>query len=443
MTASRRRFLASGLGVALGAVAGCIELPGGTDPTATDSDPSGVGVETVATGFTAPVGVEFAPGAPEHYFVPDQTGVVHVVGPDGVRDDPLLDVRDRMVELRGYTEQGLLGLAFHPQFEDNRRLYVRYSAPVRGDTPDGYSHTFVLSEFRGGEDFRVDSDSERVLLEIPEPQSNHNAGAVAFGPDDYLYVAVGDGGGANDVGTGHVTDWYDANRGGNGQDVSENLLGSVLRIDVDAESDGKAYGIPESNPLVGEAGLDEQYAWGFRNPWRMSFTGDRFHVADVGQNRYEEVNLVEAGGNYGWNVREGAHCFSPSGGSPETCPQETPAGEPLVDPVVEYAHDDAELGGVSIIGGYEYTGDDVPALDGEYVFGDYQFGGELYVATPGSPDEQWPARAISLSNQPDSLGSFLLAFGRGPDDELYVATTDSGTPSGDSGAVHRLVGDER
>jgi glucose/arabinose dehydrogenase len=443
VTSSRRQFLGSGLAVAFGTISGCVELPGDVErTTSTESGPSGVGAETVATGFTSPIGVEVAPGDSERLFVPDQTGVIHVDGPDGVRDDPLLSVRDRMVELRGYTEQGLLGMAFHPDFDSNRRVFVRYSAPVRGDTPGDYSHTFVLSEFRVGEDYRVAPDSERVVLEIPEPQSNHNAGAVAFGPDDYLYVAVGDGGAGNDVGDGHVEDWYDANRGGNGQDVTANLLGSILRIDVDTRDGGRQYGIPERNPLVGDEGLDEHYAWGLRNPWRLSFTDDRLYVADVGQNRYEEVNLVESGGNYGWNVREGTHCFG-TGSSPDSCPTETPDGDPLVDPVVEYAQDDAELGGVSVIGGYEYSGADVPALDGEYVFGDYQFGGDLYVATPGNADEQWPTRAVPVSSPPDSLGEFLLAFGRGHDDELFVATTDSGVPSGETGAVHRLVAAER
>jgi len=139
-------------------------------------------------------------------------------------------------------------------------------------------------------------------------------------------------------------DWYDANAGGNGQDVSENLLGSILRIDVDVDVDGNGggddrnYAIPDDNPLVGTGGLDEHYAWGFRNPWRMSFGPDgRLFAADVGQNAYEEVDVVERGGNYGWNVREGTHCFEA-----ESCPDETPDGDPLVDPIIEYPHDGGE-----------------------------------------------------------------------------------------------------
>jgi len=184
---------------------------------------------------------------------------------------------------------------------------------------------------------RVRRDSERTVLEIPEPQGNHNAGDLAFGPDGHLYVAVGDGGSGGDRGRGHVEDWYDANEGGNGQDVTENLLGSVLRIDVDGRDDGKAYAIPEDNPLVGREGLDEHFAWGLRNPWRMSFDGKELYVADVGQFAREEVSLVTNGGNYGWNVREGIECFGA-----DDCPDETPpdvrGGEPLVDPVVEYPH---------------------------------------------------------------------------------------------------------
>ena len=435
----------------LAALAGCLsgnpntatttdDAPANSTPAGTTVGTSSVGTELLAGGFAAPLGVEFAPGDTEHTFVADQIGVVHVVGSDGVRDQPFLDVRDRLVELSDYEERGLLGLAFHPDFEANDRVFVRYSAPATNDTPDGYSHTFVLSEFRVGDDLRADLSSERRLLEIPEPQSNHNAGSVLFGPDGYLYVGVGDGGAGGDTGPGHVSDWYDRNEGGNGQDVESNLLGSVLRIDVDY-TDGAAYGIPEDNPLVGEAGRDEQYAWGFRNPWRMSFAGETLFVADVGENRYEEVNVVERGGNYGWNVREGTHCFSASSPTspPGDCPSETSNGDPLRNPVVEYSHSGGAVSGVSVIGGYRYSGDAIPALDGRYVFGDWQSDGSLFVATP-SEEGLWPVEVVSLDHAGDDPpGQYLLGFGRDHDDELYVATTDEGAPRGESGAVHRLV----
>ncbi|WP_232702182.1 PQQ-dependent sugar dehydrogenase [Halobacterium wangiae] len=448
---SRRALLQTGtaLGVA-GVLAGCLDDTGGNaaQPTTaedgttsgTTSLPDSVGTEFVAGGFAAPLGVEFAPGDTERTFVADQVGVVHVVESGGVRDQPLLDVRDRMVALSGYEERGLLGFAFHPEFDSNGRLFVRYSAPPADDTPDDYSHTFVLSEFRVGEDLEADPSSERRLLELPEPQSNHNAGSVVFGPDGYLYVGVGDGGAGSDVGTGHVSDWYDGNEGGNGQDVTSNLLGSVLRLDVDETGDGAPYAVPEDNPLVGEPGLDEQYAWGFRNPWRLSFAGETLFVADVGENRYEEVNVVERGGNYGWNVREGTRCFGADspGSPPEDCPSETPEGDPLRDPVIEYSHSGGDVEGVSVIGGYRYAGDAVPALDGRYVFGDWQSGGDVFVATPVD-DGLWPVKSVSLEHAGENPpGQYLLAFGRDHEDELYVATTAAAAPSGESGAVHRL-----
>jgi glucose/arabinose dehydrogenase len=451
---SRRDVLEAGASLGLvSLLGGCLGDGGdsGSQPT-TDTDttsgtsplPDTIGTELVASGFAAPLGVEFAPGDTEHTFVADQVGVVHVVGPEGVRDQPFLDVRDRMVELGGYEERGLLGMAFHPDFRANDRVFVRYSAPATSDTPDGYSHTFVLSEFRVGDDLRADTASERRLLEIPEPQSNHNAGSVVFGPEGYLYVGVGDGGAGNDTGRGHVADWYDRNDGGNGQDVTETLLGSVLRIDVNDSADDKPYGIPEDNPLVGEVGLDEQYAWGFRNPWRMSFAGDTLFVADVGQNRFEEVSVVEKGGNYGWNVKEGTHCFSASSPTspPDGCPSETPGGNRLRDPVVEYSHSGGGVSGVSVIGGYRYSGDSLPGLDGRYVFGDYQSQGSVFVATP-SDDGLWPVEAVSLDHTGDDPpGQYLLGFGRDHDDELYVATTSEGAPRGESGSVHRLVSPE-
>jgi len=456
---TRRAVLRAGLALGAGsALAGCLGTDDGSgasgqptsmetttrdDAATTTGDqaeaPDAVGTELVAYGFTSPLGVEFAPGDSETAYVVDQTGVVHAVGPDGVREEPFLDVRDRMVELSGYEERGLLGLAVHPDFETDGRVFARYSAPATDDTPANYSHVFVLSSFQVA-DGTADLASETRLLALPQPQANHNAGSVAFGPDGYLYVGTGDGGGANDVGVGHVEDWYDANDGGNGQDVTENLLGSVLRIDVDAGGD-QPYRVPEDNPLVGGEGLDEQYAWGFRNPWRFSFTDGDLYVADVGQNRFEEVSVVEAGGNYGWNVREGTHCFDAEnpGTPPENCPTETDDGDSLRGPIVEYAHDGEALSGVSVIGGYRYTGDGLPGLAGAYVFGDWQADGRLFLARPTGDGGLWETSTVALAGDENGTGEFLLAFGRDPEDELYVATTDSGTPTGSSGAVHRLV----
>jgi PGF-CTERM protein len=340
-----------------------------------------------------------------------------------------------MVAPRG--EKGLLGLAFHPDYAENGRLYVRYSAPLRDGMPSGFSHTFVLSEFTasGG---TADPDSERLLLELPQPQGNHNAGSVAFGPDGYLYVGTGDGGAGGDRGTGHAEDWYDAVAGGNGQDVTENLLGSILRIDPDSRTDGgatqsprdggggtadgKPYGIPEDNPLVGREGFDEQYAWGFRNPWRFSFAPDgRLVVADVGQSDWEEVNVVERGGNYGWNVREGAHCYGA-----DTCPTDSPTG-PLIDPVLEYPHGGEAVSGNSVIGGYVHRGR-LPGLRGEYVFGD--FTGGLFVATPEG--ETWAPRRLTVTNTDDGRPpSALLSFGEDRDGGLYVGLSN--------GTVYRLT----
>jgi glucose/arabinose dehydrogenase len=399
----------------------------GSPASATREDaPSSVGLETLATGLETPVDVVF-PGDDRRY-VAEQRGLIRVHGPDGLLSEPLLDLRDGIVT--GF-EQGLLGLALHPSFAENRRLFVRYSAPPRQGTPRGYSHTFVLAEFRVGEDgTTADPGSERTILEIPEPQSNHNAGSIVFGPDGLLYVGVGDGGAGGDQGRGHVDDWYEPNDGGNGQDVTENLLGSVLRIDVDGRADGTAYAIPGDNPLVGREGLDEQYAWGFRNPWRLAVDGDDLYAGDVGQNAFEEIDRVERGGNYGWNVREGTHCF---GASP--CPDRAPVrdGERFVAPVVEYPHSGAAMSGISVIVGNVYRGETLPWLRGRFVFGDWRAGGRLFVADPTGGDGRWPTGVLPVADGDAGVLRRLYSFGR-HDGELYVLASGDG-----GGGLHRLA----
>ncbi|RDI70921.1 PQQ-dependent sugar dehydrogenase [Halopelagius longus] len=456
LSVDRRRFLGASAAALAGALSGCGGESAQTDTGTTDVDGTGtagtpslddarVGLERVAEGFAAPVDL-CAPAGVDRRFVVDQPGVVWSVTGEGRAEKPYLDLRDRVVEVSGYSERGLLGMAAHPDFAENGRLFVRYSAPNREGTPSNYSHTFVLSELTVDPGADDPSPEERTLLEIPEPQPNHNAGSVVFGPDGYLYVGVGDGGGSEDRGTGHVEDWYDAVPGGNGQDVTANRLGSVLRIDVDegtssgsrtqsddvdSRTDGKPYGIPEDNPLVGREGFDEQYAWGFRNPWRVSFDGEDLYVADVGESAYEEVNRVTAGGNYGWNVREGAHCFGA-----DSCPAETADGEALVDPVIEYSHSGDGPSGAAVIGGYVYRGDEVPALSGAYVFADWQADGRLFAATPDSSETPWPISEVSVVGSP-SLGSNVLAFGR-DGEEVYVLANEGGV-SGSSGTLSRLV----
>lgn len=408
-----------------------------------------VGLETVAEGLVSPTNLVVADEERDRRFITDQTGQVYVHGPDGVEDELFMDISDWLVDVGedGFDERGLLGLAFHPDFEENRKFYVRYSAPNREGTPDDYDHTFVLSELQATEDLsQADLDTECVLLEIPEPQFNHNAGDIAFGPDGYLYVAVGDGGDADDTGLGHVEDWYDGNEGGNGQDVTENLLGSILRLDIDDPAGGDPYAIPDDNPLVGEEGHDEYYAWGLRNPWRMSFNGDELFVADVGQNLFEEVNIVEKGGNYGWNVREGSHCFSTESPDepPEECPIETPedvrGGEPLIDPVIEYPHQyEGETIGISITGGYVYSNDTVSGLQDTYVFGDVT--SSLFAASrPEDGEGQWSMEELVIAGDEDEeFDSYVLSFGRDHDGELYVLTNDSGIIEGETGMVHKIV----
>jgi glucose/arabinose dehydrogenase len=326
---------------------------------------------------------------------------------------------------------------------------------LREGAPADWNHTARISEFAISVDSpnMADPDSEQILLEIDKPQMNHNGGTILFGPDGYLYIAMGDGGGANDNDVGHVEDWYETNQGGNGQDIASNLMGSILRIDVDSEPSGdRAYAIPADNPFADMAGAEEVWAIGFRNPYRMSFDmgGDNeLFVGDAGQDRWEEVSIVAAGGNYGWNVKEGTHCFSTADPSTDLaeCPDEDADGRALEDPIIEYQTANAEGGiGLVVIGGYIYRGSAMTGWEGNYVFGNWSTSwevgdGALFVATPAANQgELWPMQELGISNNESGrLGAYLLAIGQDNDGELYVLTTDMAGPNGTSGRVYRIV----
>jgi glucose/arabinose dehydrogenase len=295
----------------------------------------------IAEGFTHPIHLAHAGDASNRLFIVEQGGLVKVVKDGATLPTPFLNVSSLLKSAEG--EQGLLSLAFPPGFSAGKRhFYVYYTANQGvGDT--------VLARYRMTEDADVaDSSSGQALLTIVQPFTNHNGGQLAFGPDGFLYIGVGDGGSGGDP-------------FGNAQNT-DTLLGKLLRIDV--ESQAGAYTVPPDNPFVGKAGHSpEIWSFGLRNPWRFSFdrrTSDVF-IADVGQNAFEEVDFQPAqssgGENYGWNIMEGLHCFTDPG-----CSQEG-----LVMPIWEYAHG---LGECSITGGFVYRGQEFPRLQGVYIYGD-------------------------------------------------------------------------
>jgi glucose/arabinose dehydrogenase len=431
-----------------------------------------VSLQTTAGGFHSPTAGAVAPGIKERLYVTDQTGKIWSVdlssGSKSLFGDltPLLAQLGNVVPGTTYDERGLLGLAFDPDYSSNGRVFTfqtqPWERPPDFTTEPGeqencrqYDPTFVphpcqnvLTAWQVHDptdpDTTIDPASGRELLRIDKPEFNHNAGSLQFGPDGMLYLSVGDGGFGDDQGPGHVA-------GGNGQSLAPlNVLGKILRIDPNGSNSANGqYGIPADNPFVGKAGADEIWAYGFRNPYRTSFdsaTGDLW-TADTGQNHVEEVDVVERGGNYGWNMKEGTFLFHP--GSPDD-PEDSGVTEGdvegVIDPVGEYDHTGPNevVNGEAAIGGYVYHGTAVPQLAGRYVFGDYSHladegipSGRLFtLAGSGNPANR--VRIVLVDGARD-FPLFVLGFAMGPDGELYVLANETGTLSGKTGVVARIV----
>ncbi|HEX6930461.1 MAG TPA: PQQ-dependent sugar dehydrogenase, partial [Gammaproteobacteria bacterium] len=334
-------------------------------------------LEEVASGFAAlPLQGLVSPVGGDLLYIVDQVGQIYELDLATGQTRVFADVSARLVAINAdYDERGLLGMAFHPDYQANGLVYTYTSEAVNGTADfstlgvgDTADHQSVITEWTVNAptdaSATVDAGSARELLRIDQPQFNHNGGALAFDADGNLYITLGDGGAADDQGDGHSA-------GGNGQD-SDNVLGSVLRIDpLGTDSANGQYGIPAGNPFVGTAPPDEIFATGLRNPFRIHVDtelGDIW-LPDVGQNDIEEINQLSAGANYGWNWKEGSFFFNPNGTDDGFATELVNPAAPdnLTDPVAEYDHSE----GIALIGGAVYHGSEVPALDGMYVFGDY------------------------------------------------------------------------
>ncbi len=359
-----------------------------TPPSASDFS-----LELVAEGFNRPLYVTAAPDDTERLYVLEQGGSIFIV--EGGTKTLFLDIYGLLsweVNGGGYTERGLLGLAFHPEFAENGLFYINHTDRVGNSTVAEYT-------VRDGV---VDLESRRELLALAQPFPNHNGGHMAFGQDGYLYISFGDGGAANDpLGAGQNLD---------------TLLGKILRIDVNAS---EGYAIPADNPFANGGGLGEIWSYGVRNVWRFSFdreTGD-LYLGDVGQNQYEEINFQPfdsvGGENYGWNAFEASQVFSRNVSAPNA-----------VSPVAEYIHNSEN--GCSITGGYVYRGEAIPALQGAYLYSDY-CSGRVWYLSRDTTSEEWQNGVLI------DLGFGVSSFGEDTTGELYVI--DYG-----GGRVHKFVG---
>jgi quinoprotein glucose dehydrogenase len=337
-----------------------------------------------------PIVLTWDGAAKDQLYVADQLGkIFRMPNKSSVTEDDLslvLDWEDHVSYKEKENEEGLLGLAFHPKFKDNGQFFLHYT--IKGEP----EHTNVIARFKVGKDGKADPASHEVLLSITHPFWNHKGGGLAFGPDGYLYISVGDGGKRDDP-------------FGNGQN-KDSLMGKILRIDVDKKDTGKPYAIPKDNPFANEKNAKgEIFAYGLRNVWGMNFdskTGQLW-AADVGQDVWEEIDIIVKGGNYGWNLREAMHKFTLAGGGSDP-------RKDLIEPIYEYHHDL----GKSITGGFVYRGKKLPELVGWYLYADY--------LAPKVWALKYDEKTKTVSNRTlDYVGSgTFIAFGNDADGEAYI-----------------------
>ena len=400
-------------------------------------------LEPVVTGVNAPLMMVQPPGD-SRMFVIEQWGRVRIIENGKLRPVPFLDIRAKIPNLHhDFDERGLLGIAFHPKFQQNGKFYVAFSTHLDYQSDLGqmlwYDHSNVVEEYTvsSADKNAADPSSARRILSQPWPQFNHNGHWIGFGPDGMLYVSRGDGGYANDWGIGHnVTE-------GNGQDMTINL-GKILRIDVDTRSPGKPYGIPPDNPFASDRNANpEIWALGLRNPWRCSFdTGSgRLFCGDVQQNSYEEVNIIAKGQNMGWRKMEATHCFD------YTKPDDHPANcdkTGLTLPILEYPNCTAKPNGckgISVTGGYVYRGSHA-AWKGKYIFGDWsksfaEMDGQIFIGSEGS-DGKWSMEVAEVTNMTGKK-PYVLAFAQDNAGEVYVLTSVTTGPNGSLDTIYKIV----
>lgn len=361
--------------------------------------------QQVIDGLQAPLDMAFIDNG--EILVAEQGGKVKEIKNGKLLDVPLLDISSKLVKLMPVDVRGLLGFAIHPKFKSNHKIYVFYSAPAINEKTD---HRDIVAEYTlSANSAAPDPNSGRILFAADEPGQGDNGGCLKFGPDGYLYIAMGDGGGGGDK-HGPI---------GNGQNRNT-LLGKILRIDVNSDS---TYRIPNNNPFIGQPGVrSEIWAYGLRNPWRFSFDSRtrQLFTSDVGEGAWEEIDIIKKGGNYGWRMVEGNHCFNPKQDCEFTG---------IIKPIAEYDHKN----GICIIGGYVYNGKQLSGQKGKYFFADWT--GPIYYIE--RKENEWQQGQVQLQNYPSNLK--ITSWGEDPSGELYIITNGGNLLSETKGAIYKIV----